>query len=137
MSARWIGSRLVAEGIGTREELVQRRALGVDLGQGYLLGRPAAEPTEAVLPATLGFLANRQPTGVGGVLPRLGSIAVPTAVVKTPPTERGSRTYRATLVGSGGRLEAVCLRRSLAQETGACRSRCPEVRETPGMSRNS
>jgi len=35
------GSRIIAEGIETRDELATLRALGVELGQGYLLGRPA------------------------------------------------------------------------------------------------
>jgi EAL domain-containing protein (putative c-di-GMP-specific phosphodiesterase class I) len=41
---RRIGARLLAEGIERRSDLAKIRALGVDLGQGYLLGRPAAEP---------------------------------------------------------------------------------------------
>ena len=80
MFARRIGSRLVAEGIETREELVQLRALGVDLGQGYLLGRPAPAPVDAEIPSYLGFTPGRQPSV--GVLPRLGSIAVPAAIVR-------------------------------------------------------
>ncbi len=43
---RRIGARLVAEGIETRRELAVLTSLGVPLGQGYLLGRPAAEPIE-------------------------------------------------------------------------------------------
>jgi EAL domain-containing protein (putative c-di-GMP-specific phosphodiesterase class I) len=43
---RRIGARLVAEGIETRRELAMLTSLGVPLGQGYLLGRPAAEPSE-------------------------------------------------------------------------------------------
>jgi EAL domain-containing protein (putative c-di-GMP-specific phosphodiesterase class I) len=43
---RRIGARLVAEGIETRRELAMLTSLGVPLGQGYLLGRPAADPTE-------------------------------------------------------------------------------------------
>ena len=39
-----IGARLLAEGIERRSDLAMVTALGVDLGQGYLLGRPAAEP---------------------------------------------------------------------------------------------
>jgi len=35
------GCRLIAEGIETEAELATIRELGVDLGQGYLLGRPA------------------------------------------------------------------------------------------------
>jgi EAL domain-containing protein (putative c-di-GMP-specific phosphodiesterase class I)/DNA-binding response OmpR family regulator len=38
--ARQSGCRLVAEGIETPGERAQLRTLGVDLGQGYLLGRP-------------------------------------------------------------------------------------------------
>jgi EAL domain-containing protein (putative c-di-GMP-specific phosphodiesterase class I) len=41
---RRIGARLLAEGIERRTDLAAVTALGVDLGQGYLLGRPAAEP---------------------------------------------------------------------------------------------
>jgi EAL domain-containing protein (putative c-di-GMP-specific phosphodiesterase class I) len=43
---RRIGARLVAEGIETRRELAMLTSLGVPLGQGYLLGRPATEPSE-------------------------------------------------------------------------------------------
>ena len=39
--ARDAGFTLIAEGIETNEDLVVLRALGVGLGQGYLLGRPA------------------------------------------------------------------------------------------------
>jgi EAL domain-containing protein (putative c-di-GMP-specific phosphodiesterase class I) len=39
-----IGARVLAEGIERRSDLATVTALGVDLGQGYLLGRPAAEP---------------------------------------------------------------------------------------------
>lgn len=38
--ARALGSRVIAEGIETREELDTVVALGVHFGQGYLLGRP-------------------------------------------------------------------------------------------------
>ena len=41
---RRINARLVAEGIETHRELDTLRALGVEFGQGYLLGRPALEP---------------------------------------------------------------------------------------------
>jgi EAL domain-containing protein (putative c-di-GMP-specific phosphodiesterase class I) len=42
-SAR-IGARLLAEGIERRADLARLTALGVELGQGYLLGKPAMEP---------------------------------------------------------------------------------------------
>jgi EAL domain-containing protein (putative c-di-GMP-specific phosphodiesterase class I) len=42
--ARRLGARLIAEGIETRADLRVLRDLGVEFGQGYLLGRPAGEP---------------------------------------------------------------------------------------------
>jgi EAL domain-containing protein (putative c-di-GMP-specific phosphodiesterase class I) len=39
-----IGARVLAEGIERRADLAMLTGLGVDLGQGFLLGRPAAEP---------------------------------------------------------------------------------------------
>ncbi len=39
-----IGARLLAEGIERRADLALLTALGVDLGQGYLIGKPASEP---------------------------------------------------------------------------------------------
>ncbi len=40
-----IGARLLAEGIEKRSDLAMVTELGVHFGQGYLLGRPATEPT--------------------------------------------------------------------------------------------
>jgi predicted signal transduction protein with EAL and GGDEF domain len=41
---RRIGAHLLAEGIERRADLAALTELGVELGQGYLLGRPASEP---------------------------------------------------------------------------------------------
>ena len=41
---RRIGARLLAEGIERRADIAALSGLGVELGQGYLLGRPASEP---------------------------------------------------------------------------------------------
>jgi EAL domain-containing protein (putative c-di-GMP-specific phosphodiesterase class I) len=41
---RRIGAHLLAEGIERRADLAALSNLGVELGQGYLLGRPAADP---------------------------------------------------------------------------------------------
>lgn len=43
------GSRVIAEGIETREELMIVRDLGIDLGQGYFIDRPSPQP--ALIPA--------------------------------------------------------------------------------------
>ena len=42
---RRIGARLCAEGIERRADLAMATALGVDLGQGYLIGRPSESPS--------------------------------------------------------------------------------------------
>ena len=42
---RRIDARLIAEGIETHRELDTLRALGVEYGQGYLLGRPSESPS--------------------------------------------------------------------------------------------
>jgi len=39
-----IGSRVIAEGIETGEDLAAVRSAGIDLAQGYLLGRPQLGP---------------------------------------------------------------------------------------------
>lgn len=44
--ARRIDAKLVAEGIETRADHAKLRALGVDYGQGYLLGKPKPEPAK-------------------------------------------------------------------------------------------
>jgi EAL domain-containing protein (putative c-di-GMP-specific phosphodiesterase class I) len=50
MFARDTGSRLIAEGVEREDELAVLRALGIDLIQGYLLGRP--QPLAAILAET-------------------------------------------------------------------------------------
>lgn len=54
--AETFGSRLVAEGIETLEELHVLRDLGVEFGQGYVLGRPAPEIVGSLSPAVSGVL---------------------------------------------------------------------------------
>ncbi len=51
--------QVIAEGIETESELGMLRELGVTLGQGYLLGRPA--PVPAAIPATIPATAAREP----------------------------------------------------------------------------
>ncbi len=49
-ACRDLGSHVVAEGVESPEELVALRALGCDLFQGYLFGRPAPSFEKAALP---------------------------------------------------------------------------------------
>jgi EAL domain-containing protein (putative c-di-GMP-specific phosphodiesterase class I) len=41
---RRIGAHLLAEGIEKRADLIALKELGVDYGQGYLLGKPSPTP---------------------------------------------------------------------------------------------
>ena len=56
---RRIGAHLLAEGIERRGDLTALRSLGVELGQGYYLGRPAYQPNP---PRDLDKLARRSRT---------------------------------------------------------------------------
>ncbi len=51
--------RVVAEGIETAADLAATRALGADLGQGWYIGRPAAEPVPVASEQILGARAGR------------------------------------------------------------------------------
>ena len=58
-----IGARLLAEGIERRADLAMLTALGVDLGQGYLIGKPASDPAEPRPIETLRLDSARQAIG--------------------------------------------------------------------------
>lgn len=57
--AETFGTRLVAEGIETAEELEIIRDLGIVYAQGYLLGRPHAQATRTIGESARAVLANR------------------------------------------------------------------------------
>jgi EAL domain-containing protein (putative c-di-GMP-specific phosphodiesterase class I) len=56
---RRIGAKLCAEGIERRADLAMTTSLGVDLGQGYLIGRPSASPAAPRPMASLRLEATR------------------------------------------------------------------------------
>lgn len=71
-----IGALLLAEGIERRADLAMLAALGVDLGQGYLIGKPATEPRRPRRMETLRLDAAREALGrrvhsVGGTSRRI------------------------------------------------------------------
>jgi EAL domain-containing protein (putative c-di-GMP-specific phosphodiesterase class I) len=74
-----IGALLLAEGIERRADLAMLTALGVDLGQGYLIGKPAADPSEPRPMETLRLDAAREAIGrrVRDVGPRARRHALP------------------------------------------------------------
>lgn len=61
--ARRIGASVCTEGIETASELAALTALGVSLGQGYLLGRPAS-PWSPIAPAAVSALGQIQKQGL-------------------------------------------------------------------------
>jgi len=67
------GTTLVAEGIETRDDLRALRDLDIPYGQGWLLGRPAPAPREAVDGPALEVMQDRRVA----VLPHLGQTARP------------------------------------------------------------
>ncbi|WCM92294.1 phosphodiesterase [Acidovorax sp. NCPPB 2350] len=67
------GTTLIAEGIETREDLRAVRDLDIPFGQGYLLGRPAPAPREAIEAPALDVLRDRRVA----VLPHRGQNARP------------------------------------------------------------
>ncbi len=80
---RRIGARLLAEGIEKRADLAMVTALGVDLGQGYLIGRPGTSLTAPRSLDRLGLDAAR----------RRGRSAVGSSFAVRPPTPaRGGRS---------------------------------------------
>jgi EAL domain-containing protein (putative c-di-GMP-specific phosphodiesterase class I) len=58
-----IGALLLAEGIERRADLAMLTSLGVDLGQGYLIGKPALDPQQPRPMETLRLDAARKAIG--------------------------------------------------------------------------
>jgi len=67
------GTQLIAEGIETSDDLRALRDLDIPFGQGWLLGRPAPAPREAVDGPALEVMQDRRVA----VLPHLGQTARP------------------------------------------------------------
>ncbi|CAD5371289.1 Diguanylate phosphodiesterase [Rubrivivax sp. A210] len=97
---------LVAEGIETEAELQVVRDLGIELGQGWLLGRPAVDPATAVLPRAAAIIASSQiavlpelkrAAGADFTVERL-SIQVPPIAPDTPIDELARRFAADTLL---------------------------------------
>lgn len=74
---RRIGARLLAEGIERRADLALVKALGVVLGQGYLLGRPTERPEAPRSMDLLGLDGARMSAraAIGGRVERAAQVA--------------------------------------------------------------
>jgi len=84
--AEVFGSTLVAEGVETDLELRIVRDLGIELGQGYFLGRPQPEPDAGVLPDAAAVLSST----VIAVLPEItraagAELTVRRLALRVPP----------------------------------------------------
>jgi EAL domain-containing protein (putative c-di-GMP-specific phosphodiesterase class I)/GGDEF domain-containing protein len=105
------GTTLIAEGIETRDDLRALRDLGIPYGQGWLLGRPAPIPREAIEAAALDVLHDRRVA----VLPHLGQSARPgilrsLLMVQAPPaTPESSNDAVAALFKEHPQLHALAL----------------------------
>ncbi|MGC3965476.1 MAG: EAL domain-containing protein [Rhodocyclaceae bacterium] len=78
--AATLGSEVVAEGIERIEELIVLRDLGVQYGQGFLLGRPSAEPVSELPAKVWEALGNRaiavfpEPARIGPTIMRVDRV---------------------------------------------------------------
>jgi EAL domain-containing protein (putative c-di-GMP-specific phosphodiesterase class I)/GGDEF domain-containing protein len=89
--AEVFGSTLVAEGIETAEDLRVVRDLGIGLGQGYFMGRPASLPRVAIEPEAAGVLQDQRVSvmpamrtaSVSGRLREVQTLSAPTVTSTT------------------------------------------------------
>lgn len=84
--AQAAGLALLAEGIETREELAALRRLGVELGQGYLLGRPATM-SHAVVAFQTADVGSSIAARRGRFLERRSSSGRPVRLLSAVPSE--------------------------------------------------
>ena len=98
-----IGSCVVAEGVETGEELTTLRALGIALGQGFYLGRPA--PVRALFPCA------------AAVLPRSG--LAPVEASGSAPRRRGNEDSQ-WLADAGRGQSDGCLRPADRSQYAQC-----------------
>lgn len=84
--AETFGTALVAEGIETEAELRVVRDLGIEFGQGYLLGRPEPVPAVSALPAAAAVIASAQIAVLPEVTRSAGAhFTLERLAVKVPP----------------------------------------------------
>ncbi|WP_320534579.1 GGDEF domain-containing protein [Robbsia andropogonis] len=57
--AQKAGTTVIAEGIETPDDLIVCRDLGIEMGQGFALSRPASEPPRDIAPLAMQVLRNR------------------------------------------------------------------------------
>jgi diguanylate cyclase (GGDEF)-like protein len=87
--AEVFGSTLVAEGVETEAELRIVRDLGIELGQGYFLGRPQAEPAAALPALATGVLTSTEIAVLPEITRAAGAeLSVRRLALQVPPVPR-------------------------------------------------
>ena len=114
--ARALGSRVIAEGIETQQELDTILALGVHYGQGYLLGRPAIDAAPLTLEnwhTTVRHQTSRTTQTVSAILKYTPAIDPDTTVAEV--MERFDRRpgLRCLVVCNDGRPQGMVTRAHL------------------------
>ena len=97
--ARVTGAQLIAQGIETADELAQLRELGIHLGQGFALGRPAPLDADSAAGAPIApiLVLGSARTGAEGVEPAAAARPRPTlrrAPIGVAMPRRGGRSIR-------------------------------------------
>ena len=123
-----LGGRLIAEGIETPHDLAAVRSLGIQLGQGYLLGRPKPEPAAAIEPEAVAVIikgevavlpAARYTRGIAFSAERL-TLRIPPVTPQTTADQvsqvfRAHPEYPALAVVEGDRAVGLINRRALME----------------------
>ena len=127
--AETFNTTMVAEGIETADELKVVRDLGIELGQGYFLGRPSAAPVPTLTPASQAVISSAEiavlpePTRSAGSDFRAEQLAKP-----VPPVESSAmvddvarlfakdESLRAVAVVDSGRPSALLVRQSFLNQ---------------------
>lgn len=104
--ARRIGARVVAEGIETEAELHALIGLGVDFGQGYLLGRPKPEPKPGHQPIDIPRRAEMSARRASGEEHRVLELVRP--AVCFPPDATGEQVREAFVADPDSSGAVIC-----------------------------
>ena len=84
--ARKAGTTVIAEGIETADDLIVCRDLGIEMGQGFALSRPASEPPRDIATAAMQVLRNRDITVFPDIAARATARATAGTLLRPAPS---------------------------------------------------
>jgi diguanylate cyclase (GGDEF)-like protein len=127
--ARKIRCKIIAEGIEREEEVKTLLALGIDYGQGFLLGRPRAEFVTSVPSGVSGQIERKRKARTpvsGGSMLQIGTIATPTFVMPAGASVKAvhelleqRRQLSSVVIAEGGRPVGLITRDQLYAMLGS------------------